>query len=299
MASGALAATGRVGPFITWLIHRQADDGHRLTTSRRHRKGLPPLAVAGADADPGRAVEGLGNLWHRLWAPRRIGWWIAVSFLVGAALFALPSAAALWPQARGLAAIDPLLQGRLYAVGACFFTSAAFLQWLEAHNNDIAALAAAVSTAQSRPPGRWRLFGWCPHNLGYLASLIQFIGTLLFNLNTGDALLAGLDWRGQNLLVWTPDVLGSLCFLAASQLALMEISHGAWSWRPRSVTWWIAVINLLGSVFFMISALAAFVLPPAEMAAPLLANGGTFAGALCFFAGAYLLIPELFETAAE
>ena len=33
------------------------------------------------------------------------------------------------------------------------------------------------------------------------------------------------------------------------------------------------------------------------MAAPWLANFGTFAGAVCFFVGAYLLIPELFEEA--
>jgi hypothetical protein len=248
--------------------------------------------VAGADSDPGLAVQGLGNQWRRLWAPRRSGWWIAVLFFVGAALFALASAAALWPRAGPLAAIGPLGQGWIYAVGAVFFTSAAFLQWLEAHNNDIGKLL------QGAPPEPWRLFGWCPRNLGYLAALVQFAGTLLFNLNTGDALLSGLGWRAQELAIWTPDVLGSICFLAASQLALMELSHGFWSWRPRSLSWWIAAINLLGSVFFMISALAAFVLPTAALAAPGLANAGTFAGALCFLAGAYLLIPELFEAPA-
>ena len=47
----------------------------------------------------------------------------------------------------------------------------------------------------------------------------------------------------------------------------------------------------------MVSALAGFVEPGPVMAAPTLANFGTFAGALCFFVAAYLLIPELFETA--
>lgn len=218
-------------------------------------------------------------------------------------LFALPSAAALWPQtwfqtwpqAWGLAAIGPRAQSWLYAIGAIFFTSAGFLQWLEAHNNDIHSLA----VSGTRQANRWRLFGWCPRNLGYLASLIQFAGTLLFNLNTGDSLLAGLGWRAQELLIWTPDLLGSICFLVASQLAIMEVSHGAWSWQPRNLAWWIAVINMLGSVFFMTSALAAYVLPSAALAAPQLANFGTFAGALCFILGAYLLIPELFEKPAQ
>jgi len=33
------------------------------------------------------------------------------------------------------------------------------------------------------------------------------------------------------------------------------------------------------------------------VAAPWLANFGTFAGAVCFFVGGYLLIPEQFEIA--
>ena len=46
----------------------------------------------------------------------------------------------------------------------------------------------------------------------------------------------------------------------------------------------------------MISAVASVVEPGPVVGAPWLANFGTFAGAVCFFVGAYLLIPELFET---
>ena len=215
--------------------------------------------------------------------------------MIGASHFAIASAAALWPQGLLLDRIAPEQQGWIYFVGAVFFTSAGFLQWLEAHNNDIAQLTRG-GEAGPRP---WRLFGWCPRNLGYLAALIQFIGTLLFNLNTSDALIAGLSREGQDLLVWTPDVLGSICFLVSSQFALMEVSHQAWSWQPRNLSWWIAIINLMGSAFFMASALAAFVVPGPHLASPQLANLGTCAGALCFLVAAYLLIPELFETEAS
>ena len=90
-------------------------------------------------------------------------------------------------------------------------------------------------------------------------------------------------------------MLGSICFLVASQAALMEISDHYWSWQPRSLSWGIAAINMLGSVLFMVSAVASLVEPGPVIVAPWLANFGTFAGAVCFFIGAYLLIPELFE----
>ena len=291
MAPGHLSAAGGTGPFITWVVHLDETAGHQLTTSRRLRKGLSPLTVASVVEDPGKAALGRRNAWHRFWAPERIGWWIALLFMIGALHFALASAAALWPQSWLLQEISPSRQGWIYFFGALFFTAAAFLQWLEAHNNDIGALI----KDEPEISGSWRLFGWCPRNLGYLAALVQFTGTLLFNLNTTDALVSGLGLAGQDLLVWAPDVLGSICFLVASQLAVMELSHARWSWQPRSLAWWIVAINLLGSIFFMVSALSAVVVPGPHAAAPLIANLGTFAGALCFSIAAYLLIPELLE----
>jgi len=270
-----------------------ADGGWRAYTSRRRRKGLGPLAIASPDIDPMAAAAAVGHEWHRLWAPRRIGWWIAVLFMIGSLLFALGGAQAAWPDAPVLRWIDQGLIGWVFFVGALFFTAAGYLQWLEAHNNDMTDL----TQPNGSRPRRWRFFGWCPRNLGYLAASVQLAGTVLFNVNTADALIAGLGWEGQDLLVWTPDILGSICFLVASQLAVMENSHHAWSFQPRSLSWWIVAVNLLGSVLFMVSAVASFVEPGPVMAAPWLANFGTFAGAVCFFVGAYLLIPDLFDEA--
>jgi len=53
------------------------------------------------------------------------------------------------------------------------------------------------------------------------------------------------------------------------------------------------VLNLLGSVFFGVSAIGAFVLPSTGDALNLwLDNAGTVAGGVCFFVAAALLIPE-------
>ena len=185
--------------------------------------------------------------------------------------------------------------GVVFFVGSLFFTAAAGLKLLEAINGDIADLG--TGPAGHRPAWRW--WAWKPHNAGYLSSLIQFGGTLLFNLNTGDALLAGLGWVEEDVLIWTPDMTGSICFLAASYLALMEISHGWWSFEPRQVTWWVVVINVAGSVAFQVSALYGFFPPPPDAGWTRDANLWTFVGALCFFLASYLMIPELFDADAD
>jgi hypothetical protein len=280
--------SGGPGPFVTHRVQRLPSGLHRVATSRRHRKGLPPHEVASL-AEVTRPRPTRPAAFRHLWAPRRLGWWIAVLFAVGSSLFLLGGLAASWPDAAPAALRDARTLGRTFFVGSLFFTAAAWLQWLEALNADVA-------TALDEGPRRWRWLGWRPRNLGYLACAIQLAGTILFNFDTADALVPGLSWRDQDALVWTPDMLGSLCFLAASYLAYAEVSQGAASFAPRSLSWWIAVVNLAGSVAFQASALDAFVGPaPTSLDALFWSALLTAVGALCFLVGAYLLVPELFD----
>ena len=60
---------------------------------------------------------------------------------------------------------------------------------------------------------------------------------------------------------------------------------------PRD--WWIGVANLLGSVAFGVSAVAAFIVPATGDAWNAeLSNLGTLVGALCFLIGAVMLLPS-------
>ena len=43
----------------------------------------------------------------------------------------------------------------------------------------------------------------------------------------------GTDAHQQDLVIWTPDALGSICFLISSQLAFAEVGHRWISWRPH------------------------------------------------------------------
>ena len=118
-------------------------------------------------------------------------------------------------------------------------------------------------------------------------------GTLLFNLDTFHALQEGLDADAYDRLVWSPDALGSLCFLVSGYLAYAEVSGGYLRPHRRTLAWWIAAINLLGCIAFGISAVAAYWVPTEGSLVDLAAaNAFTAFGGLCFLVGAVLLLPE-------
>ena len=58
-------------------------------------------------------------------------------------------------------------------------------------------------------------------------------------------------------------MIGCALFLISGHLALVEIGGGRRFWRHRDLGWWIVAVNQIGSVLFMVSAVASFVGPPA------------------------------------
>ncbi len=174
--------------------------------------------------------------------------------------------------------------GVTFFVGSIFFTSAAALQYLESVNS-------APGPGSTRTGTRF--VSWEPRRIGWLASSIQLIGTVFFNISTFRAMIDGFAAGPDDLLSWRPDALGSICFLVASWLAFAEAGHRWLSWRPQDLDWVIAALNLAGSVFFGLSAIGAYALPSTgELLDASLANSGTFLGAICFLVGAALLIRQ-------
>jgi hypothetical protein len=137
-----------------------------------------------------------------------------------------------------------------------------------------------------------RLVSWEPRRIDWLATAVQLVGTVFFNVSTFRAMADGLGDSSANLLSWRPDALGSICFLVASWLAYAEAGHRWVSWRPDDLGWVIAALNLAGSIFGL-SAIGAYVISSTgEILSAALANGGTFLGAIGFLVAAALLIPE-------
>ena len=245
------------GPFVTHVRYRLVDGRLVDWASRQHRK------------------RGDGSL----------GRWIAVLFMIGSACFAVGSLPGY------SSAVGERADAITYFVGSLFFTSAAYLQYVEC-------ISAPLEIGPDVPPRR-RLIAIETRRIDWWATAVQLLGTVFFNVTTFTALDAALSPRRSDLVVWTPDALGSICFLIASELAFAEAGHAWFSWLPASMGWRIAGLNLLGSVFFGLSAIAGWVQPSTgDLLDAALDTSGTFFGAICFLAGAALLLVPVREREA-
>lgn len=258
----------RVGPFTTSMVLHRPNGAEVVFTAWRHRKGHGAVGVD--------QIDRLGTVpW---WAPQRRGWWIAVLFMLGSLCFALGSVPA-FATAIGSAVVW------VFFIGSLFFTSAAYLQYFEASNegDDVR------GTARTRRPLGLRLA-----SLGWWAASTQLLGTLWFNVTTFAGTRTDLSLAREETLVWAPDAIGSILFLVASTFAVLETRDGLGRARRLSLESGIAWINMVGSIAFGLSAIAAYIDPSSgELLNVAVANAGTFLGAVCFFVGALLLLPDM------
>jgi hypothetical protein len=184
--------------------------------------------------------------------------WISWLFAIGSTCFAVASIPML------AAALPHQVIGVVYVVGSVFFTSAA---------------AVVLATTPRDTAVAW----W--------AAAVQVAGTLWFNVNTVESLADHLSTRQEILRVWTPDFVGSICFIVASVLAWWVVCERPWCWCRDDTDWLVAAWNLAGSLFFLVAAFAAVVVPDTGDALDAsLANSCTLLGAVCFLVGARLLL---------
>ena len=261
------------GPFVTRALLERPDGTRVEWTSRRHRKrlGTRPLAA-----------DGTTRSHPRRHATAR-SWCIGALFMIGSFCFAIGSVP--WFFDRVSTATDAWT----FFVGSVFFTSASYLQFHEAIN-----APAGPDGTHSARHGLRRLLAWTPRRIDYWATLVQLVGTVFFNVTTFAATRGDLSLQQARRLIWAPDVFGSICFLVASWFAYLEVCPRLWCARAdRSVGWWIAALNLLGSIAFGVAAVASRILTSTSEVANLsLVNLGTFLGAVGFFVGAALLPVE-------
>lgn len=194
-------------------------------------------------------------------AARRANTWIGLLFAVGSVCFVIG------PFPGYIQHVGSSADGITFFVGSIFFTSASLLQ--------------LVTTRVTGGSG----IDWC-------AGAIQFAGTLFFNISTFEAMQDALDAAATDRLVWAPDAFGSVCFLVSSALAYRSVNGSFGRRSRRGGPMRIAVVNLIGSIAFGVSAIASYVVPATgdviDLAA---ANFTTAIGAACFLAGAILLLP--------
>jgi hypothetical protein len=160
----------------------------------------------------------------------------------------------------------------VFFVGSILFTFAALLE---------------VREGTVRRGRRW---GRDP---SWWSAAVQFIGTLLFNLSTYDALQENLSAHQEDRLIWAPDLVGSICFLVSGAIAY-RVCSGRSLWpAQRDRAWTMAAVNLLGCILFGVSAIGAYIVPDSGSILDLAAaNWGTSLGALCFLIGAVMMYPR-------
>jgi hypothetical protein len=120
------------------------------------------------------------------------------------------------------------------------------------------------------------------------SAIVQSAGTLFFNVTTYQAMHVALTSSEYNKLVWRPDWRGSICFLISGGVAYAASPRRGWHrWWPQrgGEEWWQPGVNLLGCIFFGISAVAGYVVPSTGSMIDLAAaNWNTSLGAACFLA---------------
>lgn len=197
---------------------------------------------------------------------------MSVGFGIGSILFAAGGIMSVL--ARGPA-------NGTFAVGAVCFTVSALVQWRVAvrHHPRYESLRRRAETDVRNPD--------------WLSAVIQLVGTLYFNAMTIRALsIAPADAGAYNSRVWVPDALGSFLFLMSSLIALHPVSrerrHRLLRGRSAAIVW----ANVVGSVFFGISAVGAFAFTPGQLTHPGWNNWGTTLGGMSFLVGSVLLWPR-------
>jgi hypothetical protein len=151
-----------------------------------------------------------------------------------------------------------------FFVGSLLFTAGGGVQtWL------------AAADRHAGPAGR----------AAWWVGVTQSAGTLFFNVSTAHALQIVVSSPHYDRLVWRPDAFGSICFLVSGLLAYRASARHGWLPARGTAGWWQPAVNLLGCVFFGISAVAGLVLPASgSMLDQAAANWNTSAGAACFLA---------------
>jgi len=203
---------------------------------------------------------------------RGLNWTVAVAFFLGGSLFAIGA----WIAQVGSG--EAVTSASIYLAGGIFFSTGGYGSVLQAVNEPAGAA------------GRWRWWSYQPMDLVWLAAFVLFSGTLAFGVSLVFSFMEGLSVRGENRLIWAPDMIGCILFLVSGRLGMVALHTAASSWvQARNLAWWIAVVNQLGSILFFIAGLAAFTRPAIGSVVNVdVANWGTFGGALCFALGGVL-----------
>jgi len=257
------------------MTFERADGARASWDSRRQRKGWAIRESRGEDHR--------GSARWLVWAPRSLSYWVALTYVVGSALFVAGAVASLSPGA-------PLVTDLGYFVGSLVFTAGVYGQLLESVNS-VDRLG-----PRARRLKRMRWWAWQPHRLSFLVALLFLGGTLLYDAETAFVVAEELGWLELGVPLGVLSLAGSALFAAGGYLMLAEVCHGALCLEATSISWWSALLSALGCLGLLVGAI--FGLQVAGLSSfqePIIVALAYLAGSALFLIGSDLMIPETFS----
>jgi len=182
--------------------------------------------------------------WNTWKFRRTLAYWISILYCEGSLLFTVGAAFSLSPL-HNQSVMRALVDVPYFVGGICFTLGgyAGVLELINVRNPDI--MTAIITRHQ------WRELLQVTRWQQRIGSLAYLLGALAFNLNTIGSFVASGPWQEQ-LLIWVPGALGSLGFVAGAscECFLNDIAH----FSPHASSHWLSVMNLLGSMLFLLAA---------------------------------------------
>ncbi|KAG5182723.1 hypothetical protein JKP88DRAFT_348718 [Tribonema minus] len=133
---------------------------------------------------------------------------------------------------------------------------------------------------------------------GYIAALIQLFGACMFTMSVIVAFNGVLTpisdsyYAAWYVLDFTPQVIGSVCFIVSSYIWMVEVQENWWKPKLTTLGWHAAFWNLIGGIGFLLSAAFAFLDYPVECCQYYGTAVSTYWGAFAFLLGSYLQLVE-------
>eukprot|EP00611_Tribonema_gayanum_P024914 TRINITY_DN5579_c0_g2_i1.p1 TRINITY_DN5579_c0_g2~~TRINITY_DN5579_c0_g2_i1.p1 ORF type:complete len:474 (-),score=123.55 TRINITY_DN5579_c0_g2_i1:705-2126(-) len=141
-------------------------------------------------------------------------------------------------------------------------------------------------------PGLWK-------DPGYVAAVLLLVGSLLYTW----VVVAGLpgvlpDKTKDNYGLWygvssTPELVGSVCFVASSWILMVEVQDTRWAPKPASLGWHVTFWNLIGGLGFLVSAAFTYAAEPVACCQKYGTALALYVGSVAFLLGTYLQLVEV------
>ena len=263
-------------------VTQRMEEPSAATLQTKQAKGELSSQQAASLQRAREARQRLRVPWYRRlfpFHPWRIPWWTAVLFDVGSLCFVFSSIAEFIPTIYDSLHLDTAYVGWTAFTGSVLFTVGSIAgvlevvkaplmaKWYPMHREEEKALndrgkaqlstdqGVATAQADARPT-----FSSLLARLDFWVTIIQLIGALAFNINTGA--FTGSFTLTSTQTTWLVDfcdVFASCCFTVSGYLSLMEVTH---SFLPvssdplhdvTSIEWYVTLQNFLGGVGFLLN----------------------------------------------